>query len=311
MPLDYRRFNGPDDSIPYNRFTNEYLKSYNELHSELINENGVRKDGRCLDEARSLCRFFARTDMISQAKGSAYIELKKTKVVCSVFDPREIMHQNEYSALGQLFCEVKFAPFSCPRERRPHAPDAEEKALSVALRKALEPTVCRHLFPNYQLDIYVYILEHDGACLAAAINAAGLALADAAVPMYDIITACSVAVIGDQMFVDPSEAEENLALMNPEKDGINNGLITMAVMPELRQISDFRQIGSMDVNCIIKAMEVLQKECEKILPNIQQILVLNVVNSFEQQKQLEKEAKEREAALNAKMEEWKAVLNAG
>lgn len=38
----------------------------------------------------------ARTNMISQAKGSAYIELKKTKVVCSVFDPREIMHQNEY-----------------------------------------------------------------------------------------------------------------------------------------------------------------------------------------------------------------------
>lgn len=38
----------------------------------------------------------ARTDMVSQAKGSAYIEMKKTKVVCSVFDPREIPHQNEF-----------------------------------------------------------------------------------------------------------------------------------------------------------------------------------------------------------------------
>lgn len=34
--------------------------------------------------------------MVSQAKGSAYIELKKTKAVCSVFDPREIPHQNEF-----------------------------------------------------------------------------------------------------------------------------------------------------------------------------------------------------------------------
>lgn len=56
-----------------------------------------------------------------------------------------------YSTLGQLFCEVKFAPFSCPQVRRPHAPDSEEKALSNALRKALEPAVCRHLFPNYQV----------------------------------------------------------------------------------------------------------------------------------------------------------------
>ncbi|CAH2057186.1 unnamed protein product, partial [Iphiclides podalirius] len=134
-----------------------------------------------MDEARSM---FARTDMVSQAKGSAYVELKKTKVVCSVFDPREIPHQNEFSQLGQIFCEVKFAPFSCSRQRRPPAPDAEDKSLSVALRQALEPTVCRHLFPNYQIDVFVYIIENDGACLAAAINAAGLALADAAVPMF-------------------------------------------------------------------------------------------------------------------------------
>lgn len=55
------------------------------------------------------------------------------------------------SQLGQLYCEVKYAPFACPRQRRPHAPDQEERALSVALRQALEPAVCRHLFPNYQV----------------------------------------------------------------------------------------------------------------------------------------------------------------
>lgn len=56
-----------------------------------------------------------------------------------------------FSQLGQLYCEVKFAPFSCPRKRRPYVPDVEEKALSVALRQALEPAVCRHFFPNYQV----------------------------------------------------------------------------------------------------------------------------------------------------------------
>ncbi|CAH0402991.1 unnamed protein product [Chilo suppressalis] len=311
MPLDYRRFNGPDDSVSYKRFTDNYLKSYDELYEELIDKNSRRKDGRKLDEARSMCMFFARTDLISQAKGSAYIELKKTKVVCSVFDPREIPHQNEFSQLGQLYCEVKFAPFSCVRQRRPHAPDAEERALSVALRQALEPAVCRHLFPNYQVDVFVYILEHDGACLAAAINAAGLALANASVPMYDIITACSLAIIGEKVFVDPTEAEEHLAIMSPDTEGTNHGIITMSMMSELKQVSDFMQIGSMDVQCVTKVMEILEKECETIVPNIQKVLVLNVVQCFNQRKQLEAEAKEREAALNAKMEEWKKILNAG
>lgn len=167
------------------------------------------------------------------------------------------------------------------------------------------------LFLLFQIDIFVYILEHDGSCLAAAINAAGLALADAAVPMYDIITACSLAIIEDKVFVDPTEAEEHLAIMDPTSEGKNNGLITIAMLPELKQISDYRQIGSMDVNCVMKSMEILQKECIKLLPNIQQILVLNVVKCFEQQKRLDKEAREREAALNAKMEEWKALLNGG
>ncbi|XP_026728242.1 exosome complex component MTR3-like isoform X1 [Trichoplusia ni] len=310
MPLDYRRFNGPDDSVSYKRFTKDYLKTYDELYKELLDDKGVRKDGRALSEARSMCMFFARTDMVSQAKGSAYVELRKTKVVCSVFDPREIPHQNEFSQLGQIFCEVKFAPFSCPRRRRPHAPDAEEKALSVALRKALEPTVCRHLFPNYQVDVFIYILEHDGACLSAAINAAGLALADAAVPMYDIITACSVAIVGDRLFVDPTEAEEHVATISPETNS-NHGVITMSMLSELKQISDFALVGSLDTECVNTAMDILEKECESLVPQMQKVLVTNIVKSFEQRQRLEEEANEREQALNIKMEEWRKLLNAG
>ncbi|KAJ8710109.1 hypothetical protein PYW07_009475 [Mythimna separata] len=304
MPLDYRRFNGPEDSVSYKRFTKGYLKSYDELYKESLDDKGVRKDGRALSEARSL---FARTDMVSQAKGSSYVELRKTKVVCSVFDPREIPHQNEFSQLGQIFCEVKFAPFSCPRRRRPHVPDAEEKALSVALRKALEPTVCRHMFPNYQVDVFIYILENDGSCLSAAINAAGLALADAAVPMYDVITSCTVAIVGEKMFVDPTEAEENLATISPSTP-INHGIITLSMLSELKQISDFTQVGSMDVECVVKAMDILDKECARLVPLMQKVLVANVLKCFETRKRLEEEANEKEQLLNAKMDEWKKLL---
>lgn len=76
MPLDYRRFNGPEDSVSYKIYTKDYIKPYEERYNELLDENGLRKDGRALNEARSM---FARTDMVSQAKGSSYVEFKKTR----------------------------------------------------------------------------------------------------------------------------------------------------------------------------------------------------------------------------------------
>lgn len=82
-----------------------------------------------------------KTGIISQAKGSAYIEMGDTKVVCSVFDPREIHNKNDYCTHGELFCEFKFAPFSC-KKRKIHQQDANEKEYSLILKRALEPAVC-------------------------------------------------------------------------------------------------------------------------------------------------------------------------
>lgn len=83
-----------------------------------------------------------KTGVVSQAKGSAYVEFDNTKVICSVFDPREIPNRVEYSQHGELFCVFKFAPFSC-LTRRAHQQDAQEKELSLSLKRALEPAVCR------------------------------------------------------------------------------------------------------------------------------------------------------------------------
>lgn len=168
--------------------------------------------------------------------------------------------------------------------------------------------ILSHVF--FQIDVFLYILEHDGACLAAAINAAGLALADARVPMYDIITSCSAAIIGDQIFLDPTESEEHLAKKCPN-DKLNHGIITLSMLSELKQVSNINQIGSMDLECLTKVMDILEQECERIVPNIQKVLVMNVVNCHEQRKRLKEDSKEREALLDAKLEEWKKLIQNG
>lgn len=66
----------------------------------------------------------------------------ETKVICSVFDPREIPNKNNYSLQGELFCEFKFATFSTAK-RKIHQQNSEEKEYSCVLQRALEPAVCR------------------------------------------------------------------------------------------------------------------------------------------------------------------------
>jgi len=50
----------------------------------------------------------------------------------------------------------------------------------------------QHEFPNFQVDVCALVLESDGGALPAAITCASLALADASVPMYDLVTAVTM-----------------------------------------------------------------------------------------------------------------------
>jgi len=47
-------------------------------------------------------------------------------------------------------------------------------------------------FPNFQMDVYAIVLDNGGSALAAAITAASLALANAGVSMFGLVTASSI-----------------------------------------------------------------------------------------------------------------------
>lgn len=114
MPQDQRRINGPETSISYRFHSKINLKTYEELLRDVFvhPKPQHRNDGRKLDEPRKICKYnltflisiinpviiiVLKAGVVSQAKGSAYIEVGATKVIVSVFDPREIPKQNKYS----------------------------------------------------------------------------------------------------------------------------------------------------------------------------------------------------------------------
>lgn len=77
--------------------------------------------------------------------------------------------------------------------RRPGDRRAIEAA--TALRQSLESAVLLRLYPNSEIEVHVQVLQSDGGALAAAVNAATLALIDAGVAMSDYVVGCGVAYI--------------------------------------------------------------------------------------------------------------------
>nr|CAD7460124.1 unnamed protein product [Timema tahoe] len=266
MPMDTRRVQGPDNSKPYLLFAKKKDKSYKDILSDLV----------CND---------LKTGVVTQAKGSAYMELNKTKVICSVYDPREIPGKTDYSMNGELYCEFKFAPFSCIT-RRGHQHDTEEKEFSLNLKRALEPAVCRHEFPNFQVDVYAQVIENDGSALAAAITCAGLALADACVPMYDLVTAATLGIHGDLHFKDPTHEEEMLCSSAPPEGSPSRsyGIITAAYSPTHNQVSEFSHQGSIDMDTLAAVIPTFTETCHLIYPVIKQVLISNVTKTIKKRK---------------------------
>lgn len=212
--------------------------------------------------------------MVTQAKGSAYIEQGKTKVIVSVFDPREIPNRTEYSLKGEIFCQFKYAPFSCPK-RRQHQQDSEEKQYSAILKQALEPAVCRHEFPNFQVDIYALVLENDGAALSAAITCAGLALSQAGVPMYDLITSVTLGVQKDRKFLDPTLKEEQLCDVAVEGSE-DRGVVVLSMLHTHEQVAQVYQSGNFGLETLTESIQILTRTAKEIVPLVQKCLVKHV-----------------------------------
>lgn len=67
-----------------------------------------------------------------------------------------------------------------------------EREMSEAVGTALRAAVLREHFPKATVDVWVTILEADGSEAAAATTAGAMALADAGIPMRDLVSSCSL-----------------------------------------------------------------------------------------------------------------------
>jgi len=189
---------------------------------ELI-KNGKRLDGRALDELRPIS---IRAGVLEKADGSAYVEWGGNKVLAAVYGPQECLPRhlsNPYKAV--LTYRYNMAPFSVDDRKRP-GPDRRSTEISKISAEALEKVLMLEHFPNTMVKVFVEVLQADAGTRCAALTAASVALADAGLPMRDMVVACASGKAGGHVILDVGKAEDNFG----EAD------VPMAVLPHSEEI---------------------------------------------------------------------------
>ena len=191
---------------------------------DLIDENGIRIDGRKLDEMRPIK---IEVDVVENADGSAYIEFGGNKIIAAVYGPREVhpkwMMQTNKAILR---CTYHMSPFSTDTRKNP-APSRREKEISKVIREALEPAIILEDYPRTAIDVFIEILQSDGGSRCAGVTVASVALSDAGINMRDIVSACAAGKIDGKVVLDLSDIEDQKGQAD----------MPIAILPNLNEVT--------------------------------------------------------------------------
>jgi exosome complex component RRP41 len=202
--------------------------------------DGKRLDDRDFGDLRPI---EMNLDIVPRANGSARVRFGSTITAASVYGPREVFPRHmQQSDQGTLKVRYAMAPFSVEDRKNP-GPDRRSTEISKVARLALTPTIFLEEFPKAGIEVYIEVLQADGSTRVTGLNAASLALADAGIPMRDLVAACSVGKIEGRIAVDlcgdedkAGEADVAVAMM-PGK-----GLITLLQMDGLLTRQELKEV---------------------------------------------------------------------
>lgn len=213
--------------------------------------DGKRLDGRAPDELRPLK---IKAGVLERADGSAYVELGNNKVFAAVYGPREMHPRHDQQPdSAVLRCRYSMAPFSVEDRKRP-GPDRRSMEISKVTREALEPVLFLELYPRSVIDVFIEVLQADAGTRTAGINAAAVALADAGVPMRDLVSSVAVGKIDGTIILD----------LMKEEDQFGTTDMPVAIIPRKKVVTLLQMDGHFTKEEFKQALDLAFKGCEKI-----------------------------------------------
>jgi len=223
-------------------------------------KDGKRLDGRKFDELRDIKM---GVGVLPRAQGSSYLEWGKNKVMAGVYGPRKLhpmFLQNPTKALVR--CVYNMAPFSVEDRKRP-GPDRRSVEISKICSEALDSVVLSERFPNAVIDIFVEILQADAGTRCAGLTAASMALADAGIPMKDLIASCAAGKVEGEIVLDLMKEEDNYG----ECD------LPIAIIPRKKEFALLQMDGKLSRQEYSKALNLAMDGCLKVYEIQKQTLI--------------------------------------
>lgn len=212
-----------------------------------------RSDGRRFDELRPID---AKVGVIPRAVGSAWFKIGKTEAYAAVYGPRELYPKFLQDPLkGFLRCHYNMMPFSGSGERVRPGSNRRAKEISLVMERALRPVVDLSQFPNAVVDVFVELPQTDAGTRCAGICAASMALADAGIPMRDLVCAVSAGKVEDKIILDLMYDEDSA------EEGVD---IPIAMLANSKEISLLQMDGMITKEELMKAIGLAKKAVDEI-----------------------------------------------
>ena len=213
-----------------------------------------RLDGRKIDELRPM---EAKAGVIPNADGSAMFKAGKTTAYAAVYGPREMYPRFlQNPKVGVLRCHYGMMPFSGSGERIRPGNSRRGQEIAMVMTKALNPIVDLSAFPNAVVDVYVDLPQTDAGTRCAAISAASMALADAGIPMKDMISSVAVGQVDGTVVADLCYDEEAYEAIVSD--------VPVAMTHNGREITLLQMDGEISKDDLIKSLKMADSVLDKV-----------------------------------------------
>jgi polyribonucleotide nucleotidyltransferase len=275
--VDFVSKNFPDQIDEKSLLSKIKWEEFQIAYREKILKEGIRIDGRKLDEIRPI---ETEAGVIKRAHGSGFFSRGQTKVlsILTLGAPGDVklLEGMEFIGKKRFLHHYNFPPYSSGEIKPLRGPSRREIGHGMLVEKALLPVIPSFEEFPYSMRIVSEVLSSNGSTSMASVSASSLALMDGGVPIKKPVGGISIGLVTQKddykLLTDIEGSEDHFGDMDFKVAGTEEGITAIQMDIKIRGINDEVLKNALEraklarLEVLRKIKEVLEKPREKLSP---------------------------------------------